>query len=205
MCANGGGGGCPPPTTPPLSFLRRAGFSFKNNCIINKTCFAHIIVIRPVQINTIVQAVYLQTRELRPPEPPCWQCICELRGYIRPNPRTSLSCTRPRQVSSCQQNRTHMAPFRTCDKDVVCANGGGCAPPPPQLPHFSVYAVQICFQEHHCFKNPSCRQMGGYIPPNSCAFLICARSLQVSSCQLRQNPYGTNSEPVIKKIYDEPE
>ena len=189
-----GGGGCPPPQPPRFLFYAVQAF-FQEQLHHQQDLLRAHNCYRPVQINTIVQAVYLQTRELRPPEPPCWQCICELRGYIRPNPRTSLSCTRPRQVSSCQQNRTHMAPFRTCDKDVVCANGGGCAPPPPQLPHFSVYAVQICFQEHHCFKNPSCRQMGGYIPPNSCAFLICARSLQVSSCQLRQNPYGPTRNP----------
>ena len=39
-----------------------------------------------------------------------------------------------------------MAPFRTRDKDVVCANAGGLRPPP--TPQFSFYAVQACFQEH---------------------------------------------------------
>ena len=33
-------------------------------------------------------------------------------GYVRPNPRTSLSCTRPLQVSSCQQKQNPYGPFQ---------------------------------------------------------------------------------------------
>ena len=159
---------------------------FQEHRTISKTGFTRTTVIE--LFNPVMLAVHLRTAGLRPPQPP---------HFFKLYKATS-------SIMLPAKNRTHMALFRTCDKDVVCANGGGCDSP------LFLYAVQICFQEHrtinqNCFKIHHAGRWGGYIPPNSRAFLICARSLQVSSCQLRQNPICTLSEPVIKNIYDGPE
>ena len=127
MCANGGGGCGLRPPQPPLSFYAVQAF-FQEHCIINKTCFARIIVIEPVQV------------------PSCRQSICKRGSYVPPNPRFLLSCARPRQVSSCQQKQNPYEPFQNPrQRGCVCKWGGGCAAPNPTL---SVYAVQACFQEH---------------------------------------------------------
>ena len=76
------------------------------------------------------------------------QAVClQIGGTTScPTPALFLGCTRPRQVSSCQQKQNPYGPFRTCAKDVVCANGGGAAP---------FYTVQAFFQEH-CIISKTC-------------------------------------------------
>ena len=78
--------------SPPLSFYA-AQACFQKHRTINTTCFTSIIVLDLLN-------------------PSCWQSICKRGGYVRPNPRTSLSCTRPLQVSSCQQKQNPYGPFQ---------------------------------------------------------------------------------------------
>ena len=95
--------------------------------------------------------------------PSCRQSVCKLGGRRPPQPPRFLSCTRPRQVSSCQQKTEPTWPLsEPVIKDIVCANGGGGAardkdfvfaigglrPPPTPPPPLSLYAVQACVQEH---------------------------------------------------------
>ena len=122
------GGGSAPPQSPPLSFYA-AQACFQKHRTINTTCFTSIIVLE--LFKPITLAVHLQTRGLRPP-----------------NPRTSLSCTRPLQVSSCQQKQNpYMAPFRTRDKDAVCAPNPGASkkqkPYGPSPPRMQAVYLQI--------------------------------------------------------------
>ena len=101
--------------------------------------------------------------------------------------------------------------------NVFASWGGGCAPPQPPCPSLYFYAIQLSRQSHHqqevikCVKHivliqrfvkliidAVCLQTKGCFPPNpSHLFLSCARSLQVSPYQQRQNPCGL-SELVIK-------
>ena len=74
---------------------------------------------------------------------------------------------------------------------------------------FFLYAVQVCFQENgtinkDCFKHIAVIDLfqthhggswGVTYPPNPRTSLIRARSLQVSSRQLKQNPYGPSPKP----------
>ena len=168
VCANGGAA---PPKPPRLLFAPRR-LSFKNilhhqqDLLRAHNCF-------PCS-NTIVQAVYLQTGELRPPQPRAF--ILAVQGHVKYHPAS--------------KNRTHMDPFRTRDKEVVFA----CAPP-PQPPAFFLrragllsrtsYHQHDLLHEHHCsrafqthhagspFANCGCVQLGwgGAAPhPNSPAF-----------------------------------
>ena len=86
----------------------------------------------------------------------------------------------------------------------VCNWGGGGLRPTPTPPLF-ILRLQICFQEHgtinqNCFKNQSCRQMGGYISH----FLNLCKIASSIILPAETETIWTLSEPVIKKIYDEP-
>ena len=126
VCANGGGG-LHPPSKPPVSFYAVQAF-FQEHCIINKTCIARIFVIHVFK--------YHRAGSL----------FANWGGDVPPNPRAFLSCARPRQVSSCQQNRTHIWTLSEPMTKRLCLQMGGAAP--PQSSPLSFYAVQACFQEH---------------------------------------------------------
>ena len=174
-------GGAAPPQSP-LSFYAVQA-CFQKHRTINTTCFTSIIVLE--LFKPIMLAVHLQKGGLRPPQPSHFFKLYKATASI-----ILLAKTEP------------IWPFsRTRDKDVVCANWREAAPPPPPTP--PAFLFTPC---RVAFKNivPSTRTVskihhagrwGGYIPPNSRAFLICARTLQVSSCQLRQNPYGPSRNP----------
>ena len=86
------GGGAAPPQSPQLSFYA-AQACFQKHRTINTACFTSITVLE--LFKPIMLAVHLQTGGLRPPQP-----------------RTSLSCTRPLQVSFCQQKQNPYGPFQ---------------------------------------------------------------------------------------------
>ena len=63
--------------------------------------------------------------------------------------------------------------------------GGGCLPPNPGASKNRSHMDLV----HHACRQSICK-WGGYVSPNPRAFLSCARRLQVSSCQQKQNPHG---------------
>ena len=182
-------GGAAPPQSP-LSFYAVQA-CFQKHRTINTTCFTSIIVLE--LFKPIMLAVHLQKGGLRPPQPSHFFKLYKATASI-----ILLAKTEP------------IWPFsRTRDKDVVCANWREAAPP-PHSPRFSFHAVQICFQEHrtinqNCFKNPSCRQMGGLHPTQLSRFLSLCKNASSIILPAKTEPIWTLSEPVIKKIYDEPE
>ena len=105
---------------------------------------------------------------LCPPQPPRF-CL-HRQDLLRAH-----NCYRPVQTPSCRQS--------------ICKRGG-CLPPNPGA---------STNRSHIDFLHPACRQSickwGGYVSPNPRAFLNCARRLQVSSCQQKQNPYGPAQNP----------
>ena len=176
------------PSQPNAFFLCRAG-RFLEHRTINKNCFKRIVVIDFVK--SIMQAVFL----------------CMGGGLRSPNPRAFQSVQEGFKYHPASNNRAYMDPLRTRDKDVVFANGGGLCPPPfPPLSFYAVQARTSCHQQellhaHNCcrpFQIPSCAQ--SICKRGARAFLSCARTLQVSSCQQKQNPYGASLRTRDKDI-----
>ena len=78
-------------------------------------------------------------------------------------------------------------------RQSICKEGG-CLPPTPGLAKTEAIWTFSTTHAGSLFAN------GGYVSPNPRAFLNCARRLQVSSCQQKQNPCGpfrTHAKEVV--------
>ena len=127
VCANGGGG-CAPPT-PPVSFYAVQAF-FQEHCIINKTCFARIIVIDLFKYHP-AGSLFANGGATSPPTPVFFQAV---QGHIKYHPAS--------------QNRTHMDPESLSEPMTkrLCLQMGGAAPPNPTA--FFLRRAGLLSQEH---------------------------------------------------------
>ena len=180
------GGVCPP--IPRLSFCAVQA-CFQEHRTISKTGFTRTTVIE--LFNPVMLAVHLRTAGLRPPQPPHF-----FKLYYKATASIILSAT--------------TEPIWPLSERVIktsCVQmGGGGLRPLPQLPRFCFYAVQICF------KNivPSTRTVskihqGATSPPPLSRFLNLCKIASSIILPAKTEPIWTLSEPVIKKIYGEPE
>ena len=171
-----------PPQTPRFSFYAVQA-CFQEHRTISKTGFTRTTVIE--LFNPVMLAVHLRTAGLRPPQPPHFFKLYKATSSIMlPQPK-------PEPIW----------PFSERVIKTSCVQTGGAA-----TRRFSFTPCRFAFKNivpstRNCFKNPSCRQMGGLHPPQLSRFLnlckIASSIILPAETEPHMYPLGTRDKEHI--------